>query len=123
MHIHIVYDHVSLRNIFILEFLHPNAYFWEEIMFLRSMAAVAAIVLAFPANAEEVVLRGASAFGLQTIFSRDFVAFTDWVNEHGKGKIQIQIIGGPEAVPTFELGNAVQSGVVDIANNTSASRS
>lgn len=89
-------------------------------MFLRSMATVAAIVLAFPANAEEVVLRGASAFGLQTIFSRDFVAFTDWVNEHGKGKVQIQIIGGPEAVPTFELGNAVQSGVVDIANNTSA---
>lgn len=89
-------------------------------MYLRSMAAVAAILVAFPATAEEVVLRGASAFGLQTNFSRDFVAFTDWVNENGKGEIQIEIMGGPEAVPTFELGNAVQTGVVDIANNTSA---
>ncbi|TMM54393.1 TRAP transporter substrate-binding protein DctP [Sulfitobacter sabulilitoris] len=70
--------------------------------------------------AEEVTLRGVSAFALGTTFSRDFEAFVNWINDTGEGIVQIDLIGGPEAVPPFELGNAVQSGVVDIANNTSA---
>jgi len=73
-----------------------------------------------PAAAQEVTLRGVSAFNLNTTFSREFNTFVDWVNENGKGVVQIDILGGPEAVPPFELGNAVQSGVVDIANVTSA---
>ncbi|GJL81952.1 MAG: hypothetical protein DHS20C01_15860 [marine bacterium B5-7] len=72
------------------------------------------------AMADEITLRGATAFAKGTTFSRPFEAFVDWVNENGKGVIQINYIGGPEAVPTFELGNAVSSGVVDIANNTTA---
>jgi TRAP-type transport system periplasmic protein len=72
------------------------------------------------AHAEEVTLRGVSAFALGTTFSREFESFVDWVNENGKGVVQINLIGGPEAVPPFELGNAVSTGVVDIANVTSA---
>ena len=83
-------------------------------------AIVTATSLTSPAFAQEVTLRGVSAFNLGTTFSREFKSFVGWVNENGKGVVQIQIIGGPEAVPPFELGNAVQSGVVDIANNTSA---
>lgn len=72
------------------------------------------------AFAEEVTLRGVSAFAKNTTFSRPFEAFVDWINENGKGVLQINYVGGPETVPPFELGNAVSSGVVDIANNTAA---
>lgn len=72
------------------------------------------------AIAQEVTLRSVTAFASGTTFSRPFEAFVDWVNENGKGVIQINHLGGPEAVPTFEQGNAVSTGVVDIANATSA---
>jgi TRAP-type C4-dicarboxylate transport system substrate-binding protein len=42
------------------------------------------------------------------------------VNQDGKGVIQINYIGGPRAVPPFEVGNAVRTRVVDIANVTGA---
>jgi hypothetical protein len=42
------------------------------------------------------------------------------VNAEGKGKIRIDYIGGPKAMPPFEVGNALKSGVVDIANVTGA---
>lgn len=85
---------------------------------LLVFAAVAAVTL--PANAEEVTLRGVSAFAKGTTFARPFEAFVDWVNQNGKGVIRIDYIGGPEAVPPFEVGNAVSTGVVDIANVTTA---
>jgi TRAP-type C4-dicarboxylate transport system substrate-binding protein len=42
------------------------------------------------------------------------------VNEEGKGLVKINYIGGPKAMPPFEVGNAVRNGVVDIANVTGA---
>jgi hypothetical protein len=38
------------------------------------------------------------------------------VNADGKGVVKINYIGGPRAMPPFEVGNAVRSKVVDIAN-------
>ena len=76
--------------------------------------------LAMPVAAEEVTLRGVTAFAKGTTFSRPFEAFVERVNETGEGVVQIEYVGGPEAVPPFELGNAVSNGVVDIANNTTA---
>lgn len=81
---------------------------------------LAACLAAAPALAEEITLRGVSAFAGGTTFSRPFEAFVEHVNEIGKGVVRIDYVGGPEAVPPFELGNAVSGGVVDIANNTSA---
>ncbi|MFL5112209.1 MAG: TRAP transporter substrate-binding protein DctP, partial [Microvirga sp.] len=46
--------------------------------------------------------------------------FIEIVNAEGKGKIRIDYIGGPKAMPPFEVGNALKSGVVDIANVTGA---
>lgn len=86
----------------------------------RFLLATAALLVATPALAEEVTLRGVTAFAKGTTFSRPFEAFVDWVNENGKGVVQINLLGGPEAVPVFEQGNAVSTGVVDIANVTSA---
>lgn len=83
------------------------------------LVAVAALI-AMPSAAQEVTLRGVSAFALGTTFSRPFEAFVDWVNDNGKDVIQIDLRGGPETMSPFEVGNAVSTGVVDIANNTSA---
>ncbi len=72
------------------------------------------------ALAEEVTLRGTTSFAQGTTFSRPYEAFANWINENGKGVLQIQTVGGPEAMPPFEVGNAVSTGVVDIANVTAA---
>lgn len=83
----------------------------------------AGLVLAMgaaPAAAQEVTLRGATSFASGTTFSQPYEALVDWINENGQGVLRIQKVGGPEAVPPFELGNAVSSGVVDIANVTAA---
>ena len=70
--------------------------------------------------AQEVTLKGITAFAEKTINSRGFEGFIDEVNAAGKGKIQINYIGGPKAMPPFEVGNALKSGVVDLANVTGA---
>lgn len=87
---------------------------------MRWMLFVVAALTAMPSAAQEVTLRGVSAFALGTTFSRPFEAFVDWVNQNGKDVIQIDLRGGPETMSPFEVGNAVSTGVVDIANNTSA---
>lgn len=68
------------------------------------------------ASAQEVTLRAASGFTENTEFSRNFERFVEKVNKDGKGQIQINYIGGPRAIPPFEIGNAVRSRVIDIAN-------
>jgi TRAP-type C4-dicarboxylate transport system substrate-binding protein len=77
-------------------------------------------VAATCAGAQEITLRAVSAFAEGTQFSKPFEQFIEKVNKDGKGVIQINYIGGPRAVPPFEVGNAVRTKVVDIANVTGA---
>jgi len=72
------------------------------------------------AGAQEVTLRGISSFAEKTTYSVGFERFIAQVNETGKGVVQINYIGGPKAMPPFEVGNALKNGVVDIANATGA---
>jgi TRAP-type C4-dicarboxylate transport system substrate-binding protein len=72
------------------------------------------------ANAQEVTLKGITSFAEKTFYSRGFERFIEKVNADGKGVIQINYIGGPKAMPPFEVGNALKGGVVDIANATGA---
>ena len=92
-------------------------------MGIRTVFALAgfAVAAAFSqASAQEVTLRGVTSFAEGTSFSKGFERFIEKVNKDGKGIIQINYIGGPRAMPPFEVGNAVRSGVVDIANVTGA---
>lgn len=85
------------------------------------IAAVGAIGLGAAAvQAAEVTLKAVSSFAEKTAGSLNFEKFIDKVNAEGKGLVQINYIGGPKAIPPFEVGNAVRSGVVDIANVTGA---
>src|ERR1044072_1472777 len=86
---------------------------------LASIAAFATLGLA-PAAAQEVTLRAVTSFAEGTQFSRNFEAFIARVNDLGKGVVKINYIGGPRAMPPFEVGNAVRTKVVDIANVTGA---
>jgi TRAP-type C4-dicarboxylate transport system substrate-binding protein len=73
-----------------------------------------------PASAQEVTLRAVTSFAEGTQFSKNFERFIEKVNADGKGVIKINYIGGPRAMPPFEVGNAVRTKVVDIANVTGA---
>src|ERR1051325_3758729 len=84
-----------------------------------ALAAGPALVAA-PAHSQEVALRLVSAFPENQFYVK---RTTDWiaeVNKNGKGVLQINFIGGPKAIPTFEVGNAVKTGVVDMAMTTGA---
>src|SRR5438034_1156697 len=63
---------------------------------------------------------GENSLAEGTEFSRNFERFVEKVNADGKGLIKINYIGGPRAVPPFEVGNAVRTRVIDMANVTGA---
>jgi TRAP-type C4-dicarboxylate transport system substrate-binding protein len=82
--------------------------------------AVALTAVSAVACAQEVTLRVVSAFPENLYYVK---RLTDWiqkVNAEGKGTLQLNFIGGPKAIPTFEVGNAVKTGVVDMAMSTGA---
>ena len=79
-----------------------------------------AVLAASSAAAQEITLRAVSSFAEGTEFSKNFERFVEKVNNGGKGILKINYIGGPRAVPPFEVGNAVRTRVVDIANVTGA---
>lgn len=87
---------------------------------LGALTLTATSLLAAPLAAQEVTLRAVTAFATTTTFSRDFLAFVERVNAEGAGLVQIDLLGGPEAMPPFEVGSAVSNGVVDLANVTGA---
>jgi TRAP-type C4-dicarboxylate transport system substrate-binding protein len=81
-----------------------------------------ALAALFPAlaPAQEVTLRLVSAFPENQYYVKRTVEWIEKVNKEGKGVLQINFIGGPKAIPTFEVGKAVQTGVVDIGFSTGA---
>src|SRR4051812_30349670 len=104
--IHIM-SHIDLTN------TEPDAYprplteedWMKTIGFLLAAACVAAT-----AHAQEVTLRLVSAFPENQFYVKRTVEWIDKVNKEGKGTLQINFIGGPKAIPTFEGGKAGQSG-------------
>jgi TRAP-type C4-dicarboxylate transport system substrate-binding protein len=89
----------------------------------KTAAAALCIALglaAGAASAQEVTLRVVSAFAENSTYVKRLEAWIARVNAEGKGNLQLNFIGGPKAIPTFEVGNAVKTGVVDIGMSTGA---
>jgi TRAP-type C4-dicarboxylate transport system substrate-binding protein len=84
------------------------------------LLGISALLIADAAAAQEVTLKAVTAFTENTTYSRPFERFINRVNEDGKGLLRINYIGGPKALPPFEIGNALKGGVVDIANAAGA---
>lgn len=90
---------------------------------LNKLAAALAVGMLFsaaPVAAQEVTLRAVTAFQPGSTVARPFERFVEKVNAEGKGLVKINLIGGPSAIPPFEIGNAVSAGVVDMAFVTTA---
>jgi TRAP-type C4-dicarboxylate transport system substrate-binding protein len=86
----------------------------------RAALGLALLVPGAAAIAQEITLRAVSGFNEGTYFNRMFDRWVQKVNAEGKGLVQINFIGGPKAIPTFEQGNALRTGVVDLANTTTS---
>ena len=71
-------------------------------------AAAALLFTAGAAAAQETTLSAVVFVPRNTTFGEIFVRFVDHVNQEGKGLVKIELRGGPDAVPTFEQGNAHQ---------------
>jgi TRAP-type C4-dicarboxylate transport system substrate-binding protein len=76
--------------------------------------------LSASAWAQETTLRLVSSFAENGIYVQRLQPWIAKFNAEGKGLLQINFIGGPKAMPSFEVGNAVKTGVVDMALNTGA---
>ena len=72
------------------------------------------------AQAQETTLRVVSAFPENQYYVKRTIDWMDNANKEGRGILQFNFIGGPKAIPTFEVGNAVKTGVVDIGFTTGA---
>jgi TRAP-type C4-dicarboxylate transport system substrate-binding protein len=80
---------------------------------LAAAAALAAVGVATPALAQDR-LSAVHAFPASWVYSKSFLEFVQKVNAAGKGVIEIQVRGGPEAIGMFEQPAAVRNGVVDM---------
>src|SRR5437764_7887546 len=88
---------------------------------MKKMLPVAlAALLPTLAFGQEMTLRVVSAFPENQYYVKRTVEWIEKLNKEGKGVLQLNFIGGPKAIPTFEVGKAVQSGVVDIGFSTGA---
>jgi TRAP-type transport system periplasmic protein len=85
-----------------------------------ALASLAALALAPAVQAQETTLRLVSAFPENGLYVQHVTPWMQKFNADGKGLLQINFIGGPKAIPTFEVGNAVKTGVVDMALTTGA---
>lgn len=86
----------------------------------HAAALLCASLMSLCASAQEITLKAVNAFPEGTYYARNFERFVKKVNDEGKGVVQISYIGGPKAIPTFEQGNALRGGVVDLANTTAS---
>ena len=76
-------------------------------------AVMLAMMGAAQVRAEET-LRAVNGFPPGLIYGKTFLDFVADLNQRGKGIVQINVIGGPEAIPPLEQPNAVRNGVVDM---------
>lgn len=92
----------------------------DKKMFSKSISLIALALCANLAGAQETTLRLVSAFAENGIYVQRLQPWIAKFNAEGKGVLQINFLGGPKAIPTFEVGNAVKTGVVDMAMSTGA---
>ena len=71
-------------------------------------------------QAQEATLKLVSAFPETATYVKHMMPWIQKFNADGKGIAQINFIGGPKAIPTFEVGTSVRNGVVEMAMTTGA---
>ncbi len=82
---------------------------------LATGAAVAITALTAPAVAADK-LTAVHAFPPFLVYTQTFLAMVEDINERGKGIVEIEVRGGPEAIGMFQQPAAVRDGVVDMVH-------
>lgn len=65
--------------------------------------------------AKEIELKISSAFDLNRNTELGLRMFIERINDLGAGKVKLNYVGGPSAIPPFELIEALRNGTVDLA--------
>ena len=81
---------------------------------IARLAAAAIAAVSLQCTAAETTLRLVSVFPRNHTFNVPVLEMIDAVNAKGKGVLQMQFLGGPEAVPPTEQLAALQRGVFDL---------
>ncbi len=84
------------------------------------MAAALMVGLSTAASADEVVLKGVSAFPKSHNNTKAFLELIADVNKLGKGLVHINYIGGPEVTPPPQQPVALRNGLFDLQFGPSA---
>lgn len=80
----------------------------------RLLSILASTVLLTGVVQAEDTISAVHAFPETLIYTKSFLEFVDKVNEAGKGVVQIDVRGGPEAIGMFQQPDAVRDGIVDM---------
>jgi len=78
-------------------------------------ASLASLLSSTSAYAEDKVT-AVHAFPGFLVYTQTFLAMVDDINARGKGVVQIEVKGGPEAIGMFQQPAAVRDGVVDMVH-------
>lgn len=92
--------------------MNTSARRWYRLL----LVAMLACVPVGGAFGQTIELKVASSFARNSVWETGFFMFVDRVNERAKGRLKLNYVGGPEAIPAFKLIDAVRSGVVDVAS-------
>ena len=85
--------------------------------FLYSAALAATLALTAQTAVAEDVINAVHFTPASTDFSQEFLRFVEAVNTRGEGIVRIDVRGGPEVIPSPQLGTAQQSGLIDMIHN------
>jgi TRAP-type C4-dicarboxylate transport system substrate-binding protein len=61
-----------------------------------------------------ITLKAVSGFPTQTDYTKQFQQFINEVNKDPNVGVKIDFVGGPEAIPTYNQGKALQTGVISM---------
>ena len=91
-----------------------------ERLSLKATAAAAILgvsaMLAPSVSTAEEKVTAVHAFPEFLVYTKTFLAMVEDINERGKGIVQIEVRGGPEAIGMFQQPAAVRDGVVDMVH-------
>lgn len=65
-------------------------------------------------QAKPIVIKVVQSWPKPVEWNRPGEQYLKWAEMRLKGKVKFEILGGPEVVPTFQQGEAVRNGVVDM---------
>ena len=89
--------------------------FRSSIFATVAAVAVGLAVTATPALAKDTI-SATHAFPATLIYTKSFLEFVDKANKAGEGVFEINVRGGPEAIPMMQQANAARTGVVDMVH-------